>query len=158
MRVLVALVITLALIMVGPLRAQDEPCEIDPDSWGVTIDSVHMTDQAGFTSTMWTGWDPAYTVTEFGRWEPVLVTVNYTVTDGDPLPCLVWVAFKAGTRPLHIVGNARYSPGTYSVTHMFFPGGAAPGHYPIRCFLRAEDGEALVGWGKAVCSLTIANQ
>lgn len=158
MRGVVALVGILAIIMVGTLSAQDEPCEIDPESWGVTIDSVQMTDQAGYTAAAWTGWDPAYIVTEFGSWDPILMTVNYIITDVDPLPCKVWVAFKAGNRRLRIVGDERHTPGSYSVTEMIFPGGVAPGHYQIRCFLRAKHGEDLVGWGKAVCGVTILNQ
>jgi hypothetical protein len=155
-RLLVVLAAILSLTAVMPASAQDEPCGINPNAWGITIDSVQITDQAGYTTSSWHGWDPSLTVTEFGSWEPILMTVNYTITDEDSLPCRVKAIFKAFGEK-QVIKERRSKTGSYSVTATLFSAGASPGTYNIRCVLKVKNRDGLVGWGKTECTVSIVD-
>ena len=156
MSFLVALVSIVSLVLVGPVNAQDEPCEIHPDSLGIMVDSIQITDQAGYTRTMWRGWDPSYTVTEFGPWEPIVVITNYTITDSDPVPLNIKAVFKAFGEE-RVIENKKHASGSYSVIEMFFPVGQAAGTHKIKCILKVKHRGELVGWSKALCSVTTSD-
>lgn len=155
-RFLVALAAILSLTAVVRVSAHDGPCRINPNAWGITIDSVQITDQAGYTTSSWNGWDPSLTVTEFGSWEPVLMTANYTISDELFLPCTVKAIVTAfGKR--QVIKERRSKTGGYSVTATLFPAGSSPGTYNIRWILRVKHSGELVGWGKCACTISIVD-
>lgn len=156
MSFLVALVGMLSLVLVGPVNAQDEPVIINPNSWGILVDSVHVTDYEGYMQTMYTGWDPSYTVTQFGPGDPMIVMMNYTIAGSDPLPLKTKATFRAfGDK--RVIQNKKNASGSYRETQMFYPVGAASGVYDIKCILKVRYDGDLVGSSKIIYQVTWSN-